>query len=116
MADLVNLDAESDRNIIGDDSTPTLTLENSSSGIALKGKVSGAAPAIQAERTSTAGPTIAPIRAIMSIASGAVFGIQGVFISTASMNTAATQTAFHIPVYHETQGVLGYIAVSKGVV
>lgn len=36
MADLVNLNAESGRNIIGDDSTPTLTLENTSSGNALQ--------------------------------------------------------------------------------
>lgn len=36
MADVVNLNAESDRNIIGDDSSPTLTLENTSSGNVLK--------------------------------------------------------------------------------
>lgn len=36
MSDTVNLFAETDRNIIGDDSSPTLTLENSSSGPALK--------------------------------------------------------------------------------
>jgi hypothetical protein len=32
MSDLLNLDAESGRNIIGDDATPTITLENTSSG------------------------------------------------------------------------------------
>jgi len=36
MADLLNLAAESGRNIIGDDPTPTLTLENISSGSTLK--------------------------------------------------------------------------------
>ncbi len=36
MADTINLYAESDRNIIGDDTTPTFTLENTSSGNALK--------------------------------------------------------------------------------
>lgn len=36
MADTLNLAAESNRNIIGDDSTPTLTLENSSSGNVFK--------------------------------------------------------------------------------
>lgn len=36
MADSMNLYAESGRNIIGDDSTPTLTLENTSSGAVLQ--------------------------------------------------------------------------------
>lgn len=36
MSDLINLAAESDRNIIGDDASPTLTLENISSGETLK--------------------------------------------------------------------------------
>ena len=36
MADLLNLNAESGRNIIGDDSSPSLNLENSSSGECLK--------------------------------------------------------------------------------
>lgn len=36
MADTVNLYAESGRNIIGDDATPTLTLENTSSGAVLR--------------------------------------------------------------------------------
>jgi len=36
MADTLNLAAESGRNIIGDDSSPTLTLENTSSGNTLK--------------------------------------------------------------------------------
>jgi hypothetical protein len=35
MADLVNLWSESGRNIISDDSTPTITLENQSTGAAL---------------------------------------------------------------------------------
>lgn len=105
MAKLMDLTAETGANIIDDDSSPVLTLTNSSTGRALV-----------VERSSTSGPTIAPLVATMSIASGAVLGIRGVFISTASMNLAASQTAFVIPVYHETQGVLGYINVSKGVV
>jgi len=36
MADVINLTAEEGRNIIGDDSSPTLTLENVSSGNALR--------------------------------------------------------------------------------
>ena len=45
MADIVNLAAESGRNIIGDDSTPTLELENASTGVALKLKNSATVPA-----------------------------------------------------------------------
>ena len=148
MANVLNLNAEADANIIGDDSSPTLTLENTSSGNALKlqnasgtgvtlslvsapttsvfvqapniaGHLRSAAttaPALILDKTIVGGSTIAPLRLLVSQASGAFVGIGGVFISTASMNPAANQTAFHIPVYHETQGVLGYIAVSKGVV
>ena len=36
MADLINLDTESDRIIIGDDSSATLTLQNTSSGNVIK--------------------------------------------------------------------------------
>ena len=36
MTDVINLYAESDRNIIGDDTTPSLTLENTSSGNIIK--------------------------------------------------------------------------------
>jgi len=45
MADLVNLAAESGRNIIGDDTTPTLELENTSTAPALKLKNSSTVPA-----------------------------------------------------------------------
>lgn len=147
MANQINLNAETDANMIGDDSSPTLTLENSSSGNALKLQNAGGtgvalsvvsapttsvfvpapnqaghfrssattAPVLIIDKTVVGGSTIAPLRLLVSQASGAFIGVGGVFISTASMNLAANQTAFHIPVYHETQGVLGYIAVSKGV-
>ena len=45
MADLINLAAESGRNIISDDATPTLELENASTGVALKLKNSNTVPA-----------------------------------------------------------------------
>lgn len=62
------------------------------------------------------GATIAPLKVVASLASQAVLQISGVFISTASINLLASQTAFVIPVYHQSQGIVGYINVSKGVV
>ena len=100
---LINLYAEDGANIIDDDTIAVLALENTSTGAALS-----------VARSSTAGPTIAPLRAVMSIASGAFIEFQGAFISTASMAATAATTAFHIPVYHGSEDILGYIAVSKG--
>ena len=103
---LINLYAEDGANIIDDDTTAVLALENTSTGAALV-----------VERSSTAGPTIAPLRAIQSIASGVFLEIQGVFISTASLLVDASgdsdNTAFYIPVYHGTENVKGYIPVIK---
>lgn len=100
---LINLHAEDGANIIDDDTIGTFTVENTSTGAA-----------IIAEQSNAGGPTIAPIRAIMSTASGAFLEFRGNLLSTASMDLAANNTAFMIPVYHGTDSVLGYIAVSKG--
>lgn len=139
MANLVNLWAESNADMIGDDSSPTLTLGNTSSGLGLKidttSGTGGAldtlsdntswaararsaateAPAFLVEGSVLHSPTVAPLRIGQSTASGAVIEIAGVFISTASMLLAANQTAFHIPVWHQSEAILGYIPVSKGV-
>lgn len=116
MADLVNLMAESDRDIISDDATPTLTLKNTGTGIALNLLGSTAKEGAVIGNTPTGGATIAALRVAASVASQAVISISGVFMSTASINLSAAQTAFVIPVYHETQKIVGYINVSKGVV
>lgn len=103
---LINLYAEDGANIIDDDLKATLQLENTSTGAALT-----------VERSSTAGPTIAPLRAIQSIASGVFLDIRGAFISTASLliasGVAASNTAFYIPVYHGSEEVKGFIPVIK---
>lgn len=43
MANLLNLDAETGANMIGDDAQPTLEISNSSTGVALNLKATGAA-------------------------------------------------------------------------
>ena len=89
MSDTINLWAESDRNIIGDDSSPALTLENSSTGNALYVKTSGTATvaALKAEAQVSA-PTVAALALVASCASGAYLEFQGPFVSTASINNA----------------------------
>lgn len=58
MANLVNLWSETNIDIITDDSSPTLSLENTSSGSGLKISVAGAAPAINALLSSVSGAVI----------------------------------------------------------
>lgn len=89
MADIMNLQAESGRNIIGDDSTPTLELENSSTGGALKlkadGTVSGSEVLNIANRGVTQAATVALAKFSASTASAPVFDFAGsAVISTAS--------------------------------
>lgn len=123
---LVNLWAEDGANIIDDDTTATLIIENTAAGIGLKGVsntgsglegVSATGVGLIAERTGTAGPTIAPLRAVQSIASGVFLDVRGAFVSTASLpigsGVAANNTAFYIPVYHGSENVKGFIPVIK---
>jgi len=138
LANLVNIWGESNADLIGDDSSPTLTLKNSSTGDALKvdgsagtgvglnvdgnttqpaATIDGAADkqGLIVGNAATSGVTVAPLRVTASAASQAFISFAGAFISTASINVAASQTAFVIPVYHQTDGKVGYINVSKGV-
>jgi hypothetical protein len=66
MADLVNLAAETGRNIIGDDATPVLELQNTGTGAGLRLKATGAANATLRNPLELVGT---------SIASGAVLGL-----------------------------------------
>lgn len=93
MADLINLYAESGRNIIGDDSTPTLELQNTSTGDALKLK--GVSKVLTVDATQQSSATVAPIVFSASMASGAVARFNIGLISTASL----TKVAAAIPVY-----------------
>ena len=90
--DIINLYAESDRNIISDDATPSLTLQNTSTGSALKlvnSLVSGStqSPTLQVQVAAESAPTIAAIRILSSVASGAAFEFQGFLASAASMGS-----------------------------
>lgn len=139
MTNLVNLWGEENADLIGDDSSPTLTIKNTSSGVGLSldttegtgsaldvlsdntsyaARIRSAAagvPGLLVEHSVAANVTVAPLQVAQSTASGAVLSVAGVFISTASMNEAQNQSAFHIPVYHSSENILGYISVSKGV-
>lgn len=70
----LNINAESDANIIGDDSSPTLTLENThASGVALA-----------LTRSAAGAATVATVRVTNSVASGAFFEFTGFLASIAS--------------------------------
>lgn len=87
MADLVNLYSESGRNIIGDDSTPALTLENSSTGEAFQAKSATATtnPVVELIGQSGCAPTVAVLKITSSTASQAAFAFAGSCLkSTAS--------------------------------
>ena len=87
MADTINLYAESGRNIIGDDSSPTLTLENTSSGAALKLVASGTGQVLETVNTATSSPTVAVLTVTNSVASGAFFEFKGFLASIASASS-----------------------------
>ena len=118
MTLIKNLDGSSNADIIGNDTNPTLSVENTSTGIGLRAvgnSSSTANPALQAKfSANVAGATVAPLNLVASTASQAVFSISGVFLSSASF-TVTMGSAFVIPVYHESAGVWGYLSAFKNV-
>lgn len=116
MANLVNIWGESGADIIGDDSSPTLTIKNSSTGRALDVLGPTATEGLLVGNVPTGGATIAPLRVAASVASQAYLSFSGGLMSTASVAVTAATSAFVIPVYHETEKAWGYITASKGVV
>lgn len=96
MANLINIHAETGANMIGDDSTPTLTFENSSSGNALLVKTAGSGIGFAAQSGVTAVPaavfdhsvissaTVAVMRLTTSGASAPFFEFKGFLASIAS--------------------------------
>lgn len=86
MADIINLYAESDRNIIGDDTTPTLTLENSSTGNALKATMTPTTGAVvDFSSKSSSAATVAVLKLGSSTASASALQFAGsCIVSTAS--------------------------------
>ena len=98
MSDTINLYAETDRNIIGDDSSPTLTLENSSTGNALKVSGTGTGiplnvtgtvtiPAAALTHTTPGAATVAVLRVTASTASAPFFEFRGFLASIASASS-----------------------------
>lgn len=86
MSDVINLNAEDNRNIIDDDAVPALTLANTNAtanggGIGLK--VSSTAD--HALEATSSGATTAPVRLVNSTASGVLMEMAGGLISTASL-------------------------------
>jgi len=93
----------------------TMRFWNTGTGNALQVDSAGTVASLVVTQNAVGGATIAPLQVIASTASQAVLAIGGAFFSTASINLAASQTAFVIPVYHSTNQTWGYINVSKGV-
>lgn len=91
MANLVNLWSESDACLIGDDSTPGLTLSNTSTGPGL----------LVTKTVSASSPTIAPLRITMSTASGAFIDFRGAVISTASMGVTGANVVGLVRVWFQ---------------
>lgn len=115
MADKQNLAASTGADYIGSEASPALRIGNTGAGIGMQVEAAGTVESLRVTQTALGGASIAPLRIVASAASQAVLAISGVFLSTASINVTAGQTAFVIPVYHETARVFGYINVSKGV-
>jgi len=113
MADIINLNAEDNRNIIDDDAVPTLTLENTNA------TVSGGGTALKARSTADhvldltgAGvATIAPIRAVNSVASGVILEIGGSLISSASLTVYQGSFPIYIDALKKVVYLHGYQVV-----
>ena len=128
MANLVNLWSESSADIVGDDSSATLTLKNSSSGTGLSVDTTdgtGAAVEALSDNTSYAvrirsaasaaqaltlshsvinGSTIAPLQIIASGASAAFFDFRGAVASTASLGVTGANIVGLIRVWYQGSG------------
>lgn len=102
MANLVNLYAEAGANVIGDDAQPTLTLENSSTGEALRVTTASASNSAFAVTKSAVGSQTIGILKIIgaSVASGAAIEFSNKsFISiTSTVLTTVANTDYAIPV------------------
>lgn len=116
MANIRNFDAETGANFIGDDSQPSITIENSSTGRALDLKAAGAAALrintviSAANATGTAGIELVGA----SVASGAVLALINrtsyASCTTILFNTTASGTCGAIRVV-KPNGQFGWIPV-----
>lgn len=116
MSNIVNLDAETGANFIGDDSSTALTISNSSTGRALDTTGAAAAGVRLAVTTGAANATAkAPLEIVgTSIASGAVIGLINLssFVSTTTIKatTAVAANCGAIRVV-KPDGTFGWIPV-----
>lgn len=124
---LVDIWATENAEISVDSTSPVQLFKNTSTGAGVKGQNTstgagvvgantGTGPGVTAEAPASSGATVAALRVTASVASQAAIEFQGPLISTASINVAANQSAFVIPVYHQTNKTWGYFVASKGVV
>lgn len=113
MADVINLMAEHGRNIIEDDAVPTLELGNSYA------TAGGGGTALKASSTADhvldivgAGiATIAPIKAVNSVASGVLLEIGGSLISSASLTVYQGSFPIYIDALKKVVYLHGYQVV-----
>ncbi len=98
MSNLVSLWSETDAALIGDDSTPALTLQNTSSGPGL----------LVTKTVAASSPTIAPLRITMSTASGAFIDFRGATISTASLALTGANVVNLVRVWYSGIGGSGW--------
>lgn len=116
MSNLLNLDAETGANMIGDDSQPTLSVSNSSTGRALDATGKSAAGLRVSVTSGAANATvIVPLELVgTSIASGAVMGFinKSAFVSTTTIKaiTAVAANTGAIRVV-KPDGTFGWIPV-----
>ena len=130
MANLVNIWSETFPDIIGDDTSPTLALKNTSSGVGLlvdtnvtsgtgaaidaisanttyanrMRSAASAAPALTLEHSVINGPTIAVLRLVASGASTPFFDFRGAVASTASLGVTAANVVGLVPVWFQGSG------------
>lgn len=114
MANLINFDTESGANYIGDDSEPSITIQNSSTGRALDLK-GAAAAALRAKSTGAANSTVTSAIEFVgtSVASGSLIALlnKSAFVSTATIDIElADQVAGAIRVVMPN-GTFGWIPV-----
>lgn len=130
MANLVNIWSESFADVIGDDSSPTLALKNSSSGIGLLvdtnvtsgtgaaidaisantsytarvRSAASAAPALTLTHSVINGPTTAVLQLVASGASAPLIDFRGAVASTASLALTGANIAGLVRVWYQGSG------------
>jgi hypothetical protein len=126
MAKTLNLTAEEEANIIGSETTPLLSLENTSTGNALFAKNTSTGSAVKVEATASTSPTVelrsgtgttigavtvAPLKLVASGVSAAILEVAGNALISCTTGGA---TAFALRVKHGDNYY--YIPMSTSVV